>query len=196
MLNAAKVAKDYYGNKAKLYDKKNVGTKKWDNEQNIVKQWLSEVPTMTSVLDVPCGTGRFFSLYEKYNLLATGYDISTEMLNLARNNVTATQSLKLYQRSIFNLQTTPHTWYTSVCTRLLNFFTEDEAAHALECLCNATRQVLIFSMRTGKKEDSSNRCNVHDFLSMTHVLNSNNFKITHRILVGENGYCMYKAVKV
>lgn len=196
MLNAAKVAKDYYGNKAKLYDKKNIGKKKWENEQNIVNKWLSELPTMSSVLDVPCGTGRFFRLYEKYNLLATGYDISTEMLDLARNNITATQSLRLHQKSIFDLETTPHTWYTSVCTRLLNFFTEEEAIHALERLCYATRQVLIFSMRTGKKEDSSNRCNVHDFLAITRVLNKNKFKLTHRILVGENGYCMYKAVRV
>jgi len=194
-LNAASVATDYYGTKASVYDKNNEHTVKWNNEQRIVENWLSTTQPTSSVLDIPCGTGRFFDLYERRYLFYTGIDMSTEMLSQAKAKASDLHCIDLIQYSIFNIHALKRKWQTSICVRLLNFFTTSEAIEALDILCKCTSEQLIFSMRTGDSSSSTKRCNVHDFTSIRRIINNNNFFITSTDVASTNNYKVYKAIK-
>jgi ubiquinone/menaquinone biosynthesis C-methylase UbiE len=48
---------------------------------------LEEFPAGSWVLDAPCGTGRFFSAYEKNRFVVRGVDISPDMLREAGKKI-------------------------------------------------------------------------------------------------------------
>ena len=58
---ARKTGMRYFGNKALNYDTKRMGSVKWEGEDRKVREYLDSLPQKTSILDIPCGTGRFFS---------------------------------------------------------------------------------------------------------------------------------------
>lgn len=76
-------ADKYVGAVAQGYDAKRENSDKWKIEQRIVEDMLSDLPSGDWVLDVPCGTGRFFPFYEKKGLLVKALDLSEDMLRQA-----------------------------------------------------------------------------------------------------------------
>ena len=78
-----RLAKRYRGGAADRYDSDREQTGKWALEQAAVETLLSVLPAGLSVVDIPVGTGRFIDLYQKLGLVATGIDVSTDMLGRA-----------------------------------------------------------------------------------------------------------------
>ena len=74
----------YQGDVAASYDQKRRsdrdGIRRWESESEVLAKVLSRVPRDSSVLDLPCGTGRFFPLLQEMGLRTVGADISDEML--------------------------------------------------------------------------------------------------------------------
>lgn len=56
----------------------------WQAEDTYMSRTLANLPHLTNVLDVACGTGRFLPLYLERNLSATMLDSSSDMLDQAR----------------------------------------------------------------------------------------------------------------
>jgi len=73
----------YFGEVATGYDAKRVEQPKWHVEQQIIERMLSDFPAGAGVLDAPCGTGRFFPIYEAKGFVVKGVDISPDMLKEA-----------------------------------------------------------------------------------------------------------------
>lgn len=73
----------YFGEVATGYDAKREDQPKWTIEQQIIERMLSDFPAGSWVLDAPCGTGRFFPLYEAKGFVVRGVDISPDMLQMA-----------------------------------------------------------------------------------------------------------------
>lgn len=74
----------YRGEVAANYDQQRrsdrTNARRWDSETEVLRKVLSRVPPESSVLDIPCGTGRFFPLLQARSLRIVGGDISEEML--------------------------------------------------------------------------------------------------------------------
>src|SRR5690606_18531796 len=87
------------------------------------------------VLDVPCGTGRFFPIYKEHGMHITGVDTSAEMLALAKNELvrTGVDMHTVKRGDIVDLASmfTPQQCEATVCCRLLNFGTADEKMASL-----------------------------------------------------------------
>lgn len=77
----------YYGERACGYTEARVNQAHWPIEQKSVKRFLNQLPDNLSVLDVPCGTGRFFSLFTEKNGSIVGLDRSIDMIRAARSEV-------------------------------------------------------------------------------------------------------------
>jgi SAM-dependent methyltransferase len=74
----------YYSDHARKYLEERLKQPYWPVEQDSVKALLACVPDGSSVLDVPFGTGRFLAHYLEKGMQVRGLDISTEMLEVAR----------------------------------------------------------------------------------------------------------------
>jgi SAM-dependent methyltransferase len=70
----------YYGARASDYNAVRLQQAHWHEENKIVENLIDNIPELTTVLDVPCGTGRFFEFFSRKNLAVTGMDLSAEML--------------------------------------------------------------------------------------------------------------------
>ena len=73
----------YYGKKAFTYDVGRENDSKWQKEYAAVEHALQGMSG--TVLDIPCGTGRFFPIYKKLSLGFSGMDVSEDMMLQARS---------------------------------------------------------------------------------------------------------------
>ena len=169
----------YYGQVAKTYNNRK-NNPKWDAEHNAVADMLKTGP----VLDVPCGTGRFFKLYRARGLEYLGADISQDMLDIAKRE---DKTARLEKMDILK---EPRPGYaTAVCIRLLQWLYPAEVKALFENLTESADEI-IFSVRLGPEGHE------HDYTSYTHteetVLTSlNGYVVTDRRKISERKNCVY-----
>jgi SAM-dependent methyltransferase len=85
--SAKKAAQQYQGTiKARAYALRISGTGTDRREKKCVIEALelAGIPAGSSILDCPCGPGRFIPILKKYGFKVTGADISASMVNQAR----------------------------------------------------------------------------------------------------------------
>jgi len=85
--HAGDPGRKYFGEVATGYDARREDSDKWKVEQEIIERMLSDFPAGSWVLDAPCGTGRFFPLYEAKRFVVRGVDISPDMLRVAGEKI-------------------------------------------------------------------------------------------------------------
>ena len=86
MVDVATMTADRYrGDYAKEYDNARQEQERWQVEDVTVRDMLSTAKASASVLDIPCGTGRFLSFYRERRLQSINIDINQDMLNLFPN---------------------------------------------------------------------------------------------------------------
>lgn len=141
-------ASKYYGDVAKGYDDKRESSQKWKEEQEIIEDMLSKVTEGSWVLDIPCGTGRFFDVYAKRRLMVRAADISTDMLEIASKKAKDTRYIQLFQGNVLNLDGLDDKCNdVAVMVRLTRYLTPAQCQIALVNLMRVTRQKIIFTAR-------------------------------------------------
>lgn len=70
----------YYGSKASGYNAGRDRQPWWVEENRLVEALVETLPPLSNVLDVPCGTGRFFDFFASKGIAVTGLDSSSDML--------------------------------------------------------------------------------------------------------------------
>ena len=86
----------YHGAIAEGYDAKRENTPKWIIEQKFIEDMLSTLIEGSWILDIPCGTGRFFKFYQERKHIVRALDMSQDMLNEARLKVAEENIGKFY----------------------------------------------------------------------------------------------------
>jgi len=87
--------KKYKGVEAEKYEDRRREKKLWENEQKLVEKHLKNLASqnsVSSVLDIPVGTGRFIEAYKNLQMKVTGIDISEDMIAKAREKVSKDDS--------------------------------------------------------------------------------------------------------
>ena len=126
----------YYGTNAELYEARRKDKPMWGLEQSVVERWVSHGP----VLDVPCGTGRYFDIYKDKGLDFIGMDISTDMLNMTRERF---PDAKLDLGSVHNMPYADKQFGTVVCTRLVHWFDLEQTRSAMKEMFRVGEHVLV-----------------------------------------------------
>jgi SAM-dependent methyltransferase len=89
-LNGAAYARKhhYVGDKAKHYDAGRIGPQsspiarhRWHEELRAVESIAAALPHASTILDIPCGTGRFFPILASHGHKVIGGDVSRDMLD-------------------------------------------------------------------------------------------------------------------
>ena len=138
----------YCGTTAENYDRKRVNTRKWQDEQRAVEYFLEELSKQIDVIDIPVGTGRFFCLFAMRKDNVVGVDISSDMLEVARQNPAAAGvKLKLTLGNIFNLNLESKSFDCAICIRFLNLVDSVKMIRALSELGRLASSCIIVGIR-------------------------------------------------
>lgn len=119
-------------------------------EVQMIRRALKQVGNPLSVLDLPCGAGRFIPLLtELPDRQIIAADNSTDMLNITseNQNVDANENIQLLHTSAFNIDLPAESVDAIMCIRLLHHIKEPE--HRL-CILKefhrVARESVIFSL--------------------------------------------------
>lgn len=153
---AMKTAAKYRGEVASGYEERRKGQEKWRAEHRVVTEMLAPLPPGTQVLDIPCGTGRFFSLYAKNGFEVTAIDISEDMLDQARARAKL-GGIDLRLGSIFEIDMPSASVDVALCIRIVNLIDEADMQRALMELQRVARYQIVFNIRVGEKGKSRYR---------------------------------------
>lgn len=143
----------YVGTVADSYEDVRTREPQWAKEHEALAEALRTIQPAT-VLDVPCGTGRFWGLYHSLGITATGLDISPDMLMHARKCGWE----DVGEGNVFDLS---GTYDVAVCFRLLNWMERTEAVAALTELGRVSTEAVIVSIGTG--DGYHGRTKLHDW---------------------------------
>jgi SAM-dependent methyltransferase len=146
----------YTGGEAKRYERRRAWTGQWQAEEAALREFLTPFGYVR-VLDIPCGTGRFWPLYQELGLDARGIDVSEDMLAQAK----ARGWEDVHRGDIFAIGDPAGAADVAVCFRLLNWMTRDECISALTELARVTRTAVIVSIGIG--DGYRGRTKLHDW---------------------------------
>jgi SAM-dependent methyltransferase len=174
---------DWFGDKATKYDEGREDEEKWVKENEAVRKCLEDL-VGTTVIDIPCGTGRFFKDFKELKLEAEGFDVSGQMMRQAKPK----GSFPVKFGDIMNIPAEDGQYDAALCVRLLEKFKAEEVASALEELARVAKHDIIFSLITGEKEELRNRSWVHDLKLFTEFIESGPFEVKSMHTVREPDY--------
>jgi len=141
-------ARKYYGSVAEGYDAKREESPKWRAENALVAEYLDGLMAGSWILDVPCGTGRFFQLYHDKGFIFRGMDASADMLRIAASKVVdpekarfihgdITKGTGLYDKSVD----------AALMIRLTRWLSPEDCQKALIELQRVARKKIIWTAR-------------------------------------------------
>ena len=187
---ARTTAARYLGTAADDYEITRSHKKKWQNEDIAVRTALDDLPKGTSILDIPCGTGRFFSFYRERGFRVLAIDISPDMLVKARER--AGDNIKVKVGSIFKIETSK-VFDVVLCIRFLNLIEADDMKQALAEMQRVANRV-IFTLRVKKKNPTGHYHSPHPLLLVEESLLPG-WKIGRNEPVHEKDYRLIELVR-
>lgn len=176
-------SRKYRGRKAATYEAVRKKQERWDLENKFVEKILVDI-NPRSVLDVPCGSGRYFDLYRRFSKIAklervAGVDCSDEMLSLARKKLRGEEVLTMaegYQhfqashekKLVFLLEERDardlkdyKKFDVAVCVRFLDLIDERAMRQVVTSLCGKADNVIL-TIRFGEKYVPKSNTAEHD----------------------------------
>jgi ubiquinone/menaquinone biosynthesis C-methylase UbiE len=164
MVSLAQTSKKYHGKKAETYDAIRTKQARWDFENETVEQWFREMkPIAKKVVDVPVGTGRYLKLFHELKVHVTGYDISEEMLALAKKKAPkGAKLIYLAQASATELPGRDQHYDGAVCVRFLDLIDEEAMRKVVTELARVSRRFVICTIRLGDKYVPKSNTAEHD----------------------------------
>jgi ubiquinone/menaquinone biosynthesis C-methylase UbiE len=151
---AGEGAEKYRGQVAQGYDAKREDSPKHQAEQRIICSMLDDMPFGNWVLDVPCGTGRFFQFYHDKGFLFRGLDASADMLQIAANKVVDPMKARLGQADVRSLPLGDQSVDAAVMVRLTRWLSPEDCQVALKELQRVTRDRIILTARVANHPHS------------------------------------------
>ena len=140
-------ARKFHGAVAQGYDAKREQSPKWLIEQKHIEGFLSDLPDGATVLDVPCGTGRFFDYYNRRNFDVLAMDLSKDMLDIAATKIRDPKKYQFAQGTICQIPLADKTADASVMCRVTRWLTPDECVQALKEMQRVTKDRIILTAR-------------------------------------------------
>jgi len=182
--------KHYFGHKAAKYDCEREHSEKWKLEHSAVTDVLAKTEGL--ILDIPCGTGRYFELYKEAGRDFIGMDVSEEMMVQARAK---DPDADVKFGDIMEIPLESDSVNMTVCTRLLNLMTEDEMVQAVQELGRVTKDDMVCSLFTGLDKERHRRHWVHREGVFKHALYDADFQTKDGYVIRENVYHVWHCIR-
>ncbi|CBH23628.1 hypothetical protein SRM_00707 [Salinibacter ruber M8] len=149
----------YVGEEAEEYESRRVKTEKWKKEQEIIEKLVRHIHNneqIEDVLDVPVGTGRFFTLYKELGLNVLGWDVSSDMLSIAKGKLKQCDTISVEKKNI--LKDLEHDVSSNliVCTRFANWLTQRQVRLLVKNFAKVQAEHVIMDVRVYKQHNFKN----------------------------------------
>ena len=186
--------RQYEGAGAKGYEAARRKQAKWQWEDATVRKVLATLGNeVQSVIDAPVGTGRFLDLY---TMPAVGYDVSADMLDVARS---LHEGAELHRLDLVT-EALPTTADLVVSVRFLNLLDTPDALKALGHLLAAARKYALFTLRTVAEgyigSYSVGRVRLHCDWEMLCAIGAAGFEVVERHSFPDNVPGLYDIILV
>jgi ubiquinone/menaquinone biosynthesis C-methylase UbiE len=179
----------YTGNVAHKYEKRRENQDKWKGENQKIREYLNRDLKGTSILDIPCGTGRFFKFYQERGFKFIGMDISNDMIEKANKRTIYNDQVQI--GNIFDIDTCT-VFDVVVCIRFLNLVDPEDVTKALKEMQRVGRRI-IFTLRTKQKNPTAHYHHAYP-ISLIKKSLLPNWKISRNDPVHERDYRMIEVV--
>lgn len=180
------VGNDYFGKKAEIYEANRKDSEFWKKEEEFVNCTIAQLidkNQVSKLLDIPAGTGRFYPLYEKYNIEYIGGDASTDMLekaDLASQNTALGKNLKMFSHKI---PLPDNSVDLIICFRFLQWIIPfKDVKKTLKEFNRVSKKYCLIELSVGKHENRNT--SINDNLTMWDNLNFDEISL----LLLENGF--------
>lgn len=136
----------YYGDAVTSYEETRRRQRTWRREHSALKKILSGMASDLRVLDVPVGTGRFFTLYKRHGFDVVGVDISHEMVDASRKHAEEIGlDATLATGSILGLPYQDDAFDLSVSVRMMQWLSPEDTHTAISELARVTNGTVILT---------------------------------------------------
>lgn len=141
-------AAKYFGENAANYESMRTRDERWQLEQEIVRRYVTTIPTGAKIADVPFGTGRFAPFYIERNLSVFGADISEDMLSVARKNIGEAQGFELQVAAAEALPLEDRSVDYLICHRFIKWLPDTEVlGQVMKEFARVTRKEIFLQVR-------------------------------------------------
>lgn len=185
---ATQTARRYRGDYAKEYDSAREEQERWQVEDITVRDMLPIDKAGALILDIPCGTGRFLSLYRERGLQSINMDLNVDMLNEARKKDVEAD---LRIGDIQNINLPDNAVDIAVCVRYLNLVPKAEMIQAIRELQRVTRSLIIFTLRIGESIERGQRHRKHSMATLKTAIMAG-WQICETRLIHRNAWHMVR----
>lgn len=147
------ITNKYFGQTAKEYDAKRRHSRTWAAESDAFQdlfQTAARTSPIRSVVDIPCGTGRWIPFFQGRQIDYTGVDVSRDMIAIAAREIRRpdAESVRIVEQDCFQyLPAHRNEFDLAVSTRFLNWWDTDAAVSIIESLCGASKKFVIIHIR-------------------------------------------------
>jgi SAM-dependent methyltransferase len=182
-------SRKYHGRMAETYETKRKKQQRWHEENDTVRQMLNKLRPR-SVLDVPCGTGRYFELYDALRVKRViAVDVSDAMLDIARKKTTRHAHVSLICKDVRKLKV--KTVDVSVCMRFLDLIDEPAMRSVLVKLFAVSSRAIICTIRLGESYVPKSNTATHDERKFRALLKKHGWKIAKDQSVFTQGWHIF-----
>jgi len=147
ILEGINIKRNFTGKLAEGYNERRSVTDKWKAEKKIIEGYLDDLADGSWILDVPCGTGRFFKYYESRNFIVRAHDTSADMIAEATKEVTDKMKFRFSTANILETRLEDKSVDASVMCRMTRWLKKPDCQRALIELMRVTRDRIIFTAR-------------------------------------------------
>lgn len=191
-VNIDTTGRKYHGRMAETYETKRKKQQRWDIENEVVEKMLTKLAPKT-VLDVPCGTGRFLPVYEKLKVKSViAMDISDSMIALAKEKLSKVKSTRVdfIRRDVRRLKP-KYEADVSVCVRFLDLIDEKAMYEVLAKLMERSKVAIICTIRLGPEYVPKTNTATHNERKFKKFLEKNEWKIAKSHAVFTQGWFIF-----
>jgi|TARA_Y100000289_G_scaffold65237_1_gene78448 hypothetical protein len=145
------IKKHYTGNAAELYVARRQNNPKWQMEQSVVEDFVSDTQDISTVIDAPLGTNRYGIFLEGQDHITkvSGYEFADDMIKEAEK-IKSTK-LHIHKHDLVNNPITEKA-DLSIIMRMLNLFPQNRSEQILNNVLCATEKYCILSLRHWPKK--------------------------------------------
>lgn len=183
-------SRKYHGSMARNYETKRKTQERWDIENDVVAKMLKRLKPK-SILDVPCGTGRFFKVYDtlgKVKVLAV--DVSTEMIAQAKQKKVKHAEMTIKVKDVVSLKTPQID--VSVCVRFLDLIDERAMRKVMKKLYTCTDTAIICTIRLGETYIPKSNTATHDEAKFREQMKAAGWKVVKKVPVFNQGWFIFQ----
>lgn len=114
-------------------------------EKRLIRRAFADVPRGSTVVDVPCGTGRLAEVLLEEGFTVVGLDISKSMLGVARSQLRRFDRFRGQQQDAKALGKSGLQFEAALCARVLMHFPLPEQIEFLRNVAAVTRGRVVFT---------------------------------------------------